>query len=180
VARLRGAVSSDGAVRERVSVDDHGVVESLGEDPAGVSPTMPPPTTTARSPMSADSSGSSRSTADIVVAHPRPRIHSSVGPGGCRRESRPSAATVSGPQSWLASAIAWVDGSGAFNSLGRQRTPMQCHFCDRDADVGVEHGGVTVGVCEDHLRERVAELADGEWPEGIAAAIEDLDSGRGG
>lgn len=57
---------------------------------------------------------------------------------------------------------------------------MQCHFCDRDADVGVEQGGVTVGVCEEHFRERVEELADGEWPEGIAAALEDLDSGRGG
>lgn len=37
---------------------------------------------------------------------------------------------------------------------------MQCHFCDREADVGVEHGGVTVGVCEEHFRERVEELAD--------------------
>ena len=57
---------------------------------------------------------------------------------------------------------------------------MQCHYCDLGADVTVEKDGVQVGVCEDHLRERVAELADGEWPEGIAAAIEDLDSGRGG
>jgi hypothetical protein len=55
---------------------------------------------------------------------------------------------------------------------------MQCHFCDRDADVGVDHGGVTVGACERHFRERVAELADTDWTEGVSAALEDLDSGE--
>ena len=32
---------------------------------------------------------------------------------------------------------------------------------------------------EEPFRERVAELADGEWSEGVAAALDDLDSGRG-
>lgn len=55
---------------------------------------------------------------------------------------------------------------------------MQCHFCGREADVGVEHADVTVGACERHFRERVAELADGEWGDGVAAALEELDSGE--
>ena len=55
---------------------------------------------------------------------------------------------------------------------------MQCHFCDREADVGVEHGGVTVGACERHFRERVSELADTDWTDGVSAALEDLDSGE--
>ena len=55
---------------------------------------------------------------------------------------------------------------------------MQCHFCDRDADVGVEHEDVTVGACERHFRERVAELADTDWTDGVSAALEDLDSGE--
>lgn len=56
---------------------------------------------------------------------------------------------------------------------------MECHFCDREADVGVEYEGVTVGVCERHFRERVEELAEGEWTDEVVAALEDLDSGRG-
>lgn len=53
---------------------------------------------------------------------------------------------------------------------------MQCHFCDRDADIGVEREGITVGVCEEHFRERVDELSEVEWSESIAAALEDVDS----
>ncbi|CCQ33857.1 hypothetical protein HLRTI_003435 [Halorhabdus tiamatea SARL4B] len=49
---------------------------------------------------------------------------------------------------------------------------MQCHYCDRDADVAVEKDGVTVGLCEDHFRERMSELADSEWLEGVS---DDLD-----
>lgn len=49
---------------------------------------------------------------------------------------------------------------------------MQCHYCEREADVAVEKDGVTVGLCEDHFRERMAELADGEWLEGVG---DDLD-----
>lgn len=51
---------------------------------------------------------------------------------------------------------------------------MQCHFCDRDADIDVEREGVTVGVCEEHFRERIDELAEGEWGESIAAALEEF------
>lgn len=44
---------------------------------------------------------------------------------------------------------------------------MECHYCDRPADVTVEKDGVRVGLCEDHFRTRLEELADSE-------AIEDL------
>lgn len=40
---------------------------------------------------------------------------------------------------------------------------MQCHYCDREADVAVEKDGVKVGVCEDHFREQLDELEDNEW-----------------
>lgn len=49
---------------------------------------------------------------------------------------------------------------------------MQCHYCDRAADVEVESDGVIVGLCEDHLRARVKELAD---EAGVAALREELD-----
>lgn len=44
---------------------------------------------------------------------------------------------------------------------------MQCHYCDRGADVTVEKGGVVVGLCEEHFRTRLEELND-------SAALEDL------
>lgn len=52
---------------------------------------------------------------------------------------------------------------------------MQCHFCDRAADVAVEKDGVTVGVCQTHFRERMEELADSEWLREVA---EDVDPGE--
>ena len=39
---------------------------------------------------------------------------------------------------------------------------MQCHYCDRDADVTVEKEGVKVGVCSEHFRDRMADLADSD------------------
>lgn len=44
---------------------------------------------------------------------------------------------------------------------------MECHYCGRPADVTAESGGVTVGLCEDHFRERLEELSE-------SAAIEEL------
>jgi len=35
---------------------------------------------------------------------------------------------------------------------------MQCHYCDREADIAVEKDGVKVGVCKTHFREQMAEL----------------------
>ena len=53
--------------------------------------------------------------------------------------------------------------------VGRVLSAMQCHYCDRDAEVAVEKDAVKVGLCEDHFRERMSELADEEW-------IEDLEN----
>lgn len=49
---------------------------------------------------------------------------------------------------------------------------MECHYCERDAEVGVEKDGVTVGVCEAHFRERLEELEDAEWLEDIEEHID--------
>ena len=39
---------------------------------------------------------------------------------------------------------------------------MQCHYCDRRADLTVEKGGLKVAVCEEHFQERLDELSDSE------------------
>jgi len=39
---------------------------------------------------------------------------------------------------------------------------MQCHYCEAVADVTVEKDGVQVGLCEDHFRERLEELAESD------------------
>lgn len=44
---------------------------------------------------------------------------------------------------------------------------MQCHYCDRSADLTVEKDGIQVALCESHFRERLESLAD-------ADALEDL------
>lgn len=44
---------------------------------------------------------------------------------------------------------------------------MHCHYCDGDADVVVEKDDILVGVCEDHFREQMEELADSEFIEDI-------------
>ncbi len=51
---------------------------------------------------------------------------------------------------------------------------MQCHFCERTADVVVETDGVRVGVCEAHFREQLDELADSDWLTQVEADL-DLD-----
>ena len=42
---------------------------------------------------------------------------------------------------------------------------MQCHYCDRAADIAVEKDGLKVGVCKTHFREQMAELEDADWLE---------------
>lgn len=49
---------------------------------------------------------------------------------------------------------------------------MECHYCDRAADVGVEKDGVTVGVCEEHFRDQMEELADSEWLDDLEADLD--------
>lgn len=39
---------------------------------------------------------------------------------------------------------------------------MHCHYCSREADVTASSDGVRVGLCEEHLQERLEELAEAE------------------
>ncbi|MES3159943.1 MAG: hypothetical protein PPP55_00055 [Halorubrum sp.] len=49
---------------------------------------------------------------------------------------------------------------------------MQCHYCDREAAFEAEHGGVVVGLCADHFRDRIEELAEDE---GLTALRDRID-----
>jgi hypothetical protein len=40
---------------------------------------------------------------------------------------------------------------------------MECHYCESGADIVVENGGIKVGVCEQHFREQMDELAEAKW-----------------
>jgi len=55
--------------------------------------------------------------------------------------------------------------------------PMQCHYCDRDADVAVEKGDLKVGVCTEHFREQMEAVAESDWIDDLDEEI-DLDSGE--
>ncbi|WP_436901494.1 DUF6757 family protein [Halovenus halobia] len=44
---------------------------------------------------------------------------------------------------------------------------MECHYCEDGADVVVEKDGIRVGVCEEHFRDQMDELAESEWIEEI-------------
>ncbi|WP_435077667.1 DUF6757 family protein [Halococcus sp. AFM35] len=52
---------------------------------------------------------------------------------------------------------------------------MQCHYCDREAAVAVEKDALKVGLCRDHLRERLSELADDD---ALAGLQDELDIDR--
>lgn len=49
---------------------------------------------------------------------------------------------------------------------------MECHYCDRGADIAVEKDGIKVGVCQAHFKEQMEQLADSEWLDGVE---DDLD-----
>ncbi|MFB6244448.1 MAG: DUF6757 family protein [Halobaculum sp.] len=49
---------------------------------------------------------------------------------------------------------------------------MQCHYCDRAAAYAAESDGVRVGLCEEHFRERIEELAESD---GLANVREQVD-----
>ncbi|MEF8806941.1 DUF6757 family protein [Natronomonas sp.] len=50
---------------------------------------------------------------------------------------------------------------------------MQCHYCDDEAAVAVEKDHLKVGLCEQHLRERMEELSDSEVLEDFESQIDD-------
>ncbi|MFC3477801.1 DUF6757 family protein [Halobacterium litoreum] len=49
---------------------------------------------------------------------------------------------------------------------------MQCHYCDRSADLTVEKGGIKVGVCEDHFQDQLDELSDSETLQRLREQLE--------
>jgi hypothetical protein len=49
---------------------------------------------------------------------------------------------------------------------------MQCHYCDRPADVTVDKDGVQVGLCEEHFRERLEDLAESDTLEGLREQLD--------
>lgn len=49
---------------------------------------------------------------------------------------------------------------------------MQCHYCDDGADVVVDKDGVQVGVCEQHFREQMDQLADADLLEEIQEQLD--------
>ncbi|MFB6112578.1 MAG: DUF6757 family protein [Halodesulfurarchaeum sp.] len=44
---------------------------------------------------------------------------------------------------------------------------MQCHYCEREADITVDKDGLRVGLCEEHFQERLEELSE-------SVALDDL------
>ncbi|WP_202614506.1 DUF6757 family protein [Halostella litorea] len=49
---------------------------------------------------------------------------------------------------------------------------MHCHYCDREAAFAAESDGVRVGLCEEHFRDRLEELADSEALEQIRETVD--------
>ena len=49
---------------------------------------------------------------------------------------------------------------------------MQCHYCEGHADVTVEKDGIRVGLCEDHFRDRLEELAESDMLEEIREQLD--------
>lgn len=49
---------------------------------------------------------------------------------------------------------------------------MRCHYCSREADVTADSEGVRVGLCEEHLQERLEELAASEPLDELEAMLD--------
>ncbi|ESP89511.1 DUF6757 family protein [Candidatus Halobonum tyrrellensis] len=49
---------------------------------------------------------------------------------------------------------------------------MRCHYCEREAAYTADRDGVRVGLCENHFRERVEELAESEGLEALRERVD--------
>lgn len=49
---------------------------------------------------------------------------------------------------------------------------MDCHYCDREAAYTAAHDSVRVGLCEQHFREQIEELASSEELEAVRERID--------
>lgn len=52
---------------------------------------------------------------------------------------------------------------------------MRCHYCEDEATFAAEKGGVKVGLCTDHFRDRLERINDSDE---LAALEEQLDVTR--
>lgn len=52
---------------------------------------------------------------------------------------------------------------------------MRCHYCDREATFAPRMGGVQVGLCDTHFRERFEDLAESD---ALAYLRQELDVDR--
>jgi hypothetical protein len=57
--------------------------------------------------------------------------------------------------------------------LGAVPAPVQCHYCETDADVAIEKDHVKVGLCQEHLRDRMEELSGSNLLEDVASELDD-------
>ena len=49
---------------------------------------------------------------------------------------------------------------------------MQCHYCDEEAAFAAESDGIKVGLCEEHFRERLEELADSDALKAVRETVD--------
>nr|WP_141462595.1 DUF6757 family protein [Salinadaptatus halalkaliphilus] len=52
------------------------------------------------------------------------------------------------------------------------RASMNCHYCDREAAFAAESEGLKVGLCEEHFRERLQELAEADGLETLKEKVD--------
>jgi hypothetical protein len=63
-------------------------------------------------------------------------------------------------------------GNVAFKPAELVGVGMKCHYCDDDAAFAADTGGVRVGLCEMHFRERLEELADADELEALKEQVD--------
>ncbi|GAB7018913.1 hypothetical protein JCM18750_17740 [Halostagnicola bangensis] len=57
--------------------------------------------------------------------------------------------------------------------MSRPKWPsMNCHYCDREAAFAAESDGLRVGLCEEHFRERLQELAEADGLETLKEQVD--------
>jgi hypothetical protein len=49
---------------------------------------------------------------------------------------------------------------------------MQCHYCEASATYAAESDGIKVGLCDEHFRERLEELAEADALDRIRERID--------
>jgi hypothetical protein len=57
--------------------------------------------------------------------------------------------------------------------LGVLLRAVQCHYCETGADVAIEKDHVKVGLCQEHLRDRMEELSGSDLLEDVASELDD-------